>query len=74
MKLKAPFPYFGGKSRIADAVWTHVGYVDHYIEPFCGSMAMLLKNPRPPKIETVNDADGLLVNAWRGIQLDPGRS
>ncbi len=72
---KAPFPWMGGKSRAAEAVWSALGDVPHYVEPFCGSMAVLLKRPheanRPYHSETVNDADGLLVNAWRGIQLQP---
>ena len=72
---KCPWPYFGGKSNAAPAVWTALGDADHYVEPFCGSMAVLLNRPhianRPYHSETVNDADGLLVNAWRSIQLHP---
>jgi hypothetical protein len=49
--------------------------VHHYVEPFAGSMAVLLGRPHPINrhyhSETVNDADGLLVNAWRSIQLSP---
>jgi hypothetical protein len=29
------------------------------------------ERPHPPKVETVNDADGLLVNVWRALQQDP---
>ena len=72
---KSPFIYFGGKSKAAPAVWTALGDADHYVEPFCGSMAVLLNRPhqanRPYHSETVNDMDGLLVNAWRSIQLHP---
>ena len=72
---KCPWPYFGGKSKAAPAVWTALGDADHYVEPFCGSMAVLLNRPhqanRPYHSETVNDMDGLLVNAWRSIQLHP---
>jgi DNA adenine methylase len=32
--MKAPFPYFGGKSRISAEVWARVGDVARYIEPF----------------------------------------
>ena len=38
--LKAPFPWFGGKSDVADAVWQRLGNVPNYIEPFFGSGAM----------------------------------
>lgn len=70
-KLKAPFPYFGGKSRVAKVVWERFGAVDAYIEPFCGSAAIMLANPHPPRAETVNDADGFIVNFWRAVQRDP---
>jgi len=72
---KAPFPWFGGKSQAAPLVWQLLGDVDHYVEPFCGTMAVLLERPHPCNrtyySETVSDADGLLVNAWRGIQWHP---
>lgn len=32
--LRAPFPYFGGKSMIADLIWRRLGCVKSYIEPF----------------------------------------
>lgn len=70
--LVAPFPYFGGKRRAAPIVWDLLGDVDHYIEPFCGSLAVLLARPHHGRrTETVNDADGWLVNTWRSIQLSP---
>ena len=70
-QLKAPFPYFGGKSRIADQVWARFGTVQNYVEPFFGSGAVLLKCPHPGHTETVNDADGLLANFWRATQYAP---
>jgi len=34
-KVTAPFPYFGGKSSVAQFVWNAFGTdVKHYIEPF----------------------------------------
>ncbi len=73
--IKAPFPYFGGKSRAASAVWSALGDVEHYVEPFAGSLAVLLRRPhlanRPYYSETVNDLDGLLVNFWRAVQAEP---
>lgn len=71
--LAAPFPYFGGKRRAAPTVWEALGDPSGYVEPFAGSAAVLLA--RPPfhgrRVETLNDADGWLVNVWRAIQLDP---
>ncbi len=71
-ELKAPYPYFGGKSKITDEVWEALGDVDTYIEPFCGSAAMLLGRPgKGPWIETVNDVNGFVSNFWRSIAKDP---
>lgn len=70
-KLKAPFPYFGGKSRVAQLVWDRFGDVANYIEPFCGSAAVLIARPTSPRIETVNDQDCYLANFWRATQQDP---
>ena len=71
--LKAPFPYFGGKQNAAPIVWEALGDVGGYVEPFAGSAAVLLR--RPPfegrRVETLNDSDGWLINAWRAIQHDP---
>jgi hypothetical protein len=43
----------------------------NYIEPFAGSLAVLLARPSTPRIETVNDLDGLLSNFWRAIRWAP---
>lgn len=69
--LKAPFPWFGGKSRVADLVWDHLGNVPNYVEPFMGSLAVLLGRPHKPGIETVNDLDCFLSNFWRALQCEP---
>lgn len=71
--MKAPFPYFGGKRAVADRVWAALGDVRHYIEPFCGSCAVLLMRPtwHKHRVETVNDADGHLANVWRALQFAP---
>jgi hypothetical protein len=70
--LKSPFPYFGGKSSIAEEVWHRLGDVPTYIEPFFGSGAVLLGRPLPfDGVETVNDVDGLICNFWRALQADP---
>ena len=69
--IKSPFPYFGGKSKIAAEVWQRFGDVDNYVEPFCGSCAVLLLRPTEAQVETVNDADGLLANFWRALKAVP---
>lgn len=56
---KSPFPAFGGKSAVADLVWSRFGRIRNFIgpsyngaatileyyEPFANSIAMLLANP-----------------------------
>ena len=70
--LKAPFPWFGGKSRCAPEVWVRFGDVPNYVEPFAGSLAVLLGRPtHPGTTETVNDIDGYICNFWRALQADP---
>jgi DNA adenine methylase len=71
--LRAPFPYFGGKRRVAAEVWSRFGDTYSYVEPFFGSGAVLLARPSSHrrKLETVNDADGLLCNFWRALQQSP---
>lgn len=69
--LKAPFPWFGGKRRVAPLVWERFGNTNNYIEPFFGSGAVLLGRPHEPGIETVNDLDGFVCNAWRAIAAAP---
>ncbi len=71
MKLQAPFPWFGGKAPVAHEVWQALGNVEHYVEPFFGSGAVLLNRPHAPKTETVNDLDGFVANAWRAMQAAP---
>lgn len=69
--LKCPFPYFGGKSKIAKIVWNRLGDVDNYCEPFCGSAAVLLVRPHQPRVETINDIDCMVANFWRATQHAP---
>jgi DNA adenine methylase len=68
--LAAPWPYFGGKSNACETVWSALGAVDNYVEPFCGSAAMLLGAPDGKRVETINDADGFVANFWRAVGAD----
>ncbi len=69
--MRPPYPWFGGKRKAADLIWSRLGDVANYIEPFLGSAAILLMRPSEPKIETVNDADAMIANFWRAIRADP---
>jgi DNA adenine methylase len=70
--LKAPFPWFGGKSRAAGLIWQRFGAVRNYVEPFFGSGAVLLARPDGWEgSETINDKDGFVANFWRAVRADP---
>ncbi len=71
MTLLSPFPYFGGKRSIAADVWQRLGTPTQYIEPFCGSAAVLLAAPQPASLEVVCDASGFIANFWRAVKHHP---
>jgi DNA adenine methylase len=70
MTATAPFAYFGGKTRLADRIVQLLPAHDHYVEPFAGSLAVLLAKPRA-EMETVNDLDGDLMTFWRVLRDRP---
>ena len=70
--MNAPFPYFGGKREVTDLVWARLGTPKQYIEPFCGSAAMLFGAPRVASLEVINDGSGFIANFWRAVKYQPG--
>jgi len=72
-RLKSPFIWFGGKANVAHRVWLALGDVDNYVEPFAGSLAVLLSRPSWHRgtVETVNDKDMFIANFWRAVAADP---
>ena len=72
MRQAAPFPYFGGKSRLAPAIWQRLGNPVVYVEPFAGSLACLLARPDGAgQREIVCDLDGGISNFWRAVTAEP---
>jgi DNA adenine methylase len=69
--LTAPFPFYGNKKFVVDEVWQRFGSPVQYIEPFCGSAAILLGAPKPASLEVVNDANGFIANFWRAVKYQP---
>ena len=71
--IKAPFPWFGGKSKAADLIWSRFGAdCGNYVEPFFGSGAVWLNRPKEyTGWATVNDLDGNVANLWRAMLHDP---
>lgn len=70
-KLKAPFPWFGGKATVADNIWERLGSPARYIEPFCGSAAVMWARPEPSGDEIVNDMDAMVTNFMRSVKAEP---
>lgn len=68
--LRAPFPYFGGKSKIVDLAWSYIGDVRNAIEPFAGTAVWMLRRPHVGQVETLNDSNGYVANFWRAVKED----
>lgn len=65
--LSPPFSYYGGKTTLAPTIASLLPAHEHYVEPFAGSLAVLLAK-KPSRAETVNDLDGDLMNFWRVLR------
>ena len=70
VRTKPPMTYFGGKTRLAHRIASLLPRHQHYVEPFCGSLAVLLAKA-PSRLETVSDVDGDLMTFWRVLRDRP---
>lgn len=70
MRTKPPFAYFGGKTLLAERIASLLPAHRHYVEPFAGSLAVLLAKRRSVH-ETVNDLDGWLMSFWKVLRDRP---
>ena len=68
--MKAPIPYFGSKTKIAERIVDLLPDHCHYVEPFAGALTVLLAKQRS-RMETVNDLDGDLMCFWRVLRDQP---
>lgn len=69
--LRPPFAYYGGKTRMAkDIISLIPADAKTYLEPFAGSLAVLLRK-KPHKYEVVNDLDNRLIRFWRTLRDKP---
>lgn len=73
--MKPPAPYFGNKYLAGALIWAALGDVPNYVEPFSGLAGNLFARPCygvdfRDRVETINDADGLVANALRALRLD----
>lgn len=64
------FPYPGGKSLYAPWIIDH--FPDHsvYVEPMCGSAAVLANKPRS-EVEVINDVDGDIIHFFQVVRERP---
>lgn len=69
-QLRPPFAYYGGKQKLAAQIVALLPPHEHYVEPFAGSLAVLLAKP-PSVMETVNDVDGAIMAFWRFLRDRP---
>lgn len=68
--MKSPVPYFGSKQRIAPWIVSLLPAHDHYVEPYCGGLSVLLAK-QPSRLETVSDLDGELMTFWQVLRDRP---
>jgi DNA adenine methylase len=68
--MKPPLAYYGAKVTIGQRIAEMFPPHRHYVEPYAGSLAVLLaKHPSP--METVNDLDGDIMAFWRVLRERP---
>ena len=70
VKRLSAFNYFGGKNRYLDFIIPNVPKHEIYVEPFCGSCAVLLNKPIS-SVEIINDMDSRIINFFRVLRTAP---
>lgn len=68
--MKPPLAYYGSKVIIAPRIAALLPEHRHYVEPFAGSLAILLAK-RQSFMETVNDLDCQVMAFWRVLRDRP---
>jgi DNA adenine methylase len=68
--MMPPFAYYGGKTVLADRIVAMLPSHRHYVEPYAGSLAVLLAKS-PARMETVNDCNRRLMTFWRMLRDRP---
>lgn len=68
--MKPPLVYFGGKTKLASRIVAVLPPHRHYVEPYAGSLAVLLAKPLS-LMETANDLDQSITTFWRVLRDRP---
>ncbi|RIU07215.1 DNA adenine methylase [Mycobacteroides abscessus] len=68
--MKPPVAYYGAKTTLAPTIVSMFGEHKRYVEPFAGSLAVLLAKP-PARHEVVNDLDHNLMTFWKVLRDSP---
>lgn len=68
--MKPPIQYFGAKGLIAEQIVRLMPAHEGYVEPFAGSLAVLLAKA-PSRVEIMNDLDHHLMTFWRVLRDRP---
>lgn len=74
--MNSPIKWHGGKSYLAKWILSHFPPRDsytHYLEPYAGSLAVLLEHDGEGKSESVNDLHNLLADFWFVLANTPDR-
>jgi len=67
--MRPPTSYYGGKGRLGPWITGLLPAHRTYVEPFCGSAAVLFAKSASPT-EIINDLDGQVVNFFRVLRED----
>lgn len=65
--LQPPFHYFGGKSKLAKWIASHIPAHENYVELFAGSAAVLF-HKSPSAVEILNDLDGAVWSFFTALR------
>lgn len=68
--MRAPFPYYGGKARLAPLIADLLPPHRAYVEPFAGSAAVLFAKS-PANHEVINDRHDEVVAFFRALREHP---
>ena len=72
----SPLQWYGSLQSHARKIAAMLPPHDHYIEPFAGTAAVLLAQPKPSgksKTECISDIDQNIANFWRVVQRPASR-